>query len=87
MHRSSAPNRLTSKPNFILPQREFSDRSITIYCTDNDIFSFWSGPVEIPTYTRAEIEAYSTVADDVSGSAAPAIPSPADAWSGEINNA
>jgi hypothetical protein len=51
------------------------------------IRSYWEGPVELPTYTRAEIEAYSTVADDVSGSAAPAVPSPADEWSGQINNA
>ena len=51
------------------------------------VLSYWSGPVEIPTYTRAEIEAWSTVADDVGGNGAPAIPSPADERSGQINNA
>ena len=50
-------------------------------------FRYWSGPVEMPTYTRSEIEAYSCVADDVACNAAPAVPSPADAWSGMINNA
>ena len=43
--------------------------------------------VEMSTYTRSEIESYSCVADDVACNAAPAIPSPADAWSGTINNA
>ena len=41
----------------------------------------------MPTYTGALIEAYSCVADDVACNAAPANPSPADAWSGTINNA
>ncbi len=48
---------------------------------------YWSGPVEMPTYTRSEIEAFSCVAGDVACNAAPAVPSPADAWSGMINNA
>jgi hypothetical protein len=39
------------------------------------------------TYTNSEIEAYSCVAYDVSCNAAPAVSSPADAWSGTINNA
>ena len=43
--------------------------------------------VEMSTYTRSEIESYSCVADDVACNAAPAVPSPADAWSGTINNA
>ena len=46
----------------------------------------WSGPVEMPSYTNALIEAYSCVAGDVACNAAPAVPSPADAWSGTINN-
>ena len=46
----------------------------------------WSGPIEIASYTRAEIEAYSCVADDVACNAAPAVPSPADSWSGTVNN-
>ena len=48
--------------------------------------SYWSGPVEMPTYNRALQEAYSCVAGDVACNAAPAVPSPADAWSGQINN-
>jgi len=43
--------------------------------------------VEMSTYTRSEIESYSCVAGDVACNAAPAVPSPADAWSGTINNA
>jgi hypothetical protein len=46
----------------------------------------WSGPVEMPSYTNALIEAYSCVAGDVACNAAPAVPSAADAWSGTINN-
>ena len=48
---------------------------------------FWTGPVEMPTYINAQKEAYSCVAGDVACNAAPAVPSPADAWSGQINNA
>jgi hypothetical protein len=51
------------------------------------VSKYWSGPVEMATYTNSEIEAYSCVADDVSCNAAPAFSSPADAWSGTINNA
>ena len=43
--------------------------------------------VEMSTYTRSEIESYSCVAGDVACNAAPAVPSPADAWSNTINNA
>ena len=43
--------------------------------------------VEMSTYTNSEIESYSCVAGDVACNAAPAVPSPADAWSGTINNA
>jgi hypothetical protein len=43
--------------------------------------------VEMSTYTRSEIESYSCVGGDVACNAAPAVPSPADAWSGTINNA
>jgi hypothetical protein len=51
------------------------------------VSQYWTGPVEMPTYTRSEIEAFSCVAGDVACNAAPAVPSPADAWSGQINNA
>ena len=51
------------------------------------VSQYWTGPVEMPTYTRSEIEAFSCVAGDVACNAAPAVPSPADAWSGMINNA
>jgi hypothetical protein len=51
------------------------------------VSKYWEGPVEMATYTNSEIEAYSCVADDVACNAAPAVPSPADAWSGTINNA
>ena len=51
------------------------------------VSQYWSGPFEMPIYTRSEIEAYSCVACDVACNAAPAVPSPADAWSGMINNA
>jgi hypothetical protein len=47
----------------------------------------WGGPVEFATYTNLEIEAYSCVAGDVACNTAPAVPSTADAWSGQINNA
>jgi hypothetical protein len=40
----------------------------------------------MPRYTNALIEAYSCVAGDVACNAAPAVPSPADAWSGTIIN-
>ena len=57
----------------------------------NDIIptvsKYWEGPVEMVTYTNSEIEAYSCVGGDVSCNDAPAVPSPADAWSGTINNA
>ena len=39
------------------------------------------------TYTASEVESFSCVAGDVACNAAPAIFSPADAWSGTINNA
>ena len=42
--------------------------------------------VELPTYTHDEMEAYSCVAGDVACNSAPAVPSPADAWSGTVNN-
>lgn len=42
--------------------------------------------VEMPSYTNAEMEAYSCVAENVACNAAPAVPSPADAWSGTVNN-
>ena len=41
----------------------------------------------MPTYNNSLQEAYSCVAGDVACNAAPAVPSPADAWSGTINNA
>ena len=41
--------------------------------------------VEMSTYTNSEIESYSCVGGDVSCNDAPAVPSPADAWSGTIN--
>ena len=41
--------------------------------------------MDFTTYTRAEINAYSNVADDVSGSAAPAVPGPAEYWRGPNN--
>ena len=64
-------------------------RNVTSLFNDTTptISQYWSGPFEIPTYTRSEIEAYSCVAGDVACNAAPAVPSPADAWSGMINNA
>ena len=43
-------------------------------------------PVEMPTYNKALREAYSCVAGDVACNAAPAVPSPADSWSGTVNN-
>ena len=51
------------------------------------VSKYWEGPVEMATHTNSEIEAYSCVGGDVSCNYAPAIPSPADAWSGTINNA
>eukprot|EP00281_Chroomonas_sp_CCMP1168_P022467 CAMPEP_0206228972 /NCGR_PEP_ID=MMETSP0047_2-20121206/9447_1 /ASSEMBLY_ACC=CAM_ASM_000192 /TAXON_ID=195065 /ORGANISM="Chroomonas mesostigmatica_cf, Strain CCMP1168" /LENGTH=69 /DNA_ID=CAMNT_0053652237 /DNA_START=40 /DNA_END=249 /DNA_ORIENTATION=+ len=47
---------------------------------------FWTGPVEQATYTNSEIEAFSCAAGDVACNAAPALPSPADSWSGMTNN-
>ena len=41
----------------------------------------------MPSYTDSLIEAYSCVGGDVACNAAGAVPSPADAWSGTINNA
>ena len=49
------------------------------------LLSNWAGPVEFVTYTRSEINSYSTIADDVSGSAAPALPGAADTWRGPNN--
>ena len=43
-------------------------------------------PVEMPSYNNALREAYSCVAGDVACNAAPAVPSPADSWSGTVNN-
>ena len=40
----------------------------------------------MPTYNNSLQEAYSCVAGDVACNAAPAVPSPADAWSGTVNN-
>ena len=50
------------------------------------VSKYWSGPVETSTYTNSEIEAFSCVAGSVSCNAAPAVFSPADAWSGTVNN-
>eukprot|EP00287_Rhodomonas_sp_CCMP768_P006856 CAMPEP_0196717300 /NCGR_PEP_ID=MMETSP1091-20130531/683_1 /TAXON_ID=302021 /ORGANISM="Rhodomonas sp., Strain CCMP768" /LENGTH=69 /DNA_ID=CAMNT_0042057573 /DNA_START=156 /DNA_END=365 /DNA_ORIENTATION=+ len=50
------------------------------------VSKFWSGPVEMSTYTASQIEAFSCVAGDVGCNAAPAVESPADAWSGTVNN-
>jgi len=41
--------------------------------------------VEMPSYTNALKEAYSCVGGDVACNAAPAIPSPADSWTGPNN--
>ncbi|EKX44208.1 hypothetical protein GUITHDRAFT_109995 [Guillardia theta CCMP2712] len=46
----------------------------------------WSGPIEMPQYTKALIEAYSCVGGDVGCNAAPANPTAADTWSGTRNN-
>ena len=40
----------------------------------------------MPTYTQSEIESYTCMMDVVPCNAAPAVPSPADAWSGTVNN-
>ncbi len=50
------------------------------------VSKYWTGPVEVSTYTNAEIEAYSCVGGNVACNAAPAVFSPADAWSGTVNN-
>ena len=50
------------------------------------VSKYWTGPVEMSTYTNSEIEAYSCVAGNVACNAAPAVFSPADAWSGTVNN-
>jgi len=63
----------------LMPRALFNDVTPTVS-------KFWSGPVEMPSYTHAEMEAYSCVAGDVACNAAPAVPSPADAWSGTVNN-
>jgi hypothetical protein len=39
----------------------------------------------MPTYIHAQQEAYSCVAGNVACNAAPAVPSPADAWHGPNN--
>ncbi|EKX43518.1 hypothetical protein GUITHDRAFT_110638 [Guillardia theta CCMP2712] len=50
------------------------------------VSKYWSGPVEMSTYTHSEIEAYSCVAGDVACNAAPAVISEAGNWSGTMNN-
>ena len=63
--------------------RTFQELDIPVYI-DPTRTPNWSGalPTGFPTYYNSETESYSCVAGAVRCNAAPAIPSPADAWTG-----